>query len=918
MKIITSEIVAGYLHCQRKGFFLLIGKENGSPHEMDEIVTFNTKKNRNEYLYSLEKEGHKIQTFTPECFAGRTGLLADVKLEAGDLSASLDILTKAMSESRGFSYEPTLISGSYSIQSEDKIKLLFSAYVLTQLQGKSPKHGFIVTMGPARKKIKLENGYRPVVKTIEVLRGWASSTSAEAPHVMLNKHCSVCQFRHQCRTTAEDLDDLSLLDRMTPKVIGKYHKKGIFTVQQLSYLFQSRRIRKRRSNAPVRFNFELQALAIRTEKTYIQAAPKVSKNNPKLFLDIEGIPDQDFYYLFGLLVVDGTDKTYYAHWADDKTEEMAAWNDLLKTISRFPDAPIYHYGNYEVGAVDRLQKRYALDSPSIKERLVNANSFVFGKVYFPTRSNGLKDLGRYLDMTWTEPEASGLKSLVWRYCWERSRAQGHKESLVTYNQEDCTALSILVEFLTKIGEVGSDQSKFRSADEPTKNTTELGVKIHNHFETILKSAYADYGKNKISIRRSRLAGDVEQEKVARNTGHQAYVRLVPPKFGKTVLLHPEERCPQHKRELLRISEKMVQKIITDLVFTKSGCRKVITKYVGHKSYCWRTGKHYPPSGFDKLERTAFGHSFKAWIIYQRLVLRLPYGAIIQTMAELFQERISETTIIKYIFDLSLYYEQSEKNNAQLLLKSPAIHVDETQVNIQGTNHYVWVFTDGKHVLFRWTETRESRIVHDFLSDYKGVLVSDFYPGYDSVSCAQQKCWVHLIRDINEDLWKSPFNIEFESFVLEVRNLIVPIFDAVDRYGLKTRNLRKFHRDVERFYKKSIVGKEYKFEATVKYQKRFHRYKESLFTFLDQDSVPWNNNMAERAIRHLAVQRKISGTFYKTVVRQYLLLLGIAQTCRFQGKSVLKFLLSGEKDVNLFKASRPIRHSVAVTPESHLA
>jgi Transposase IS66 family len=301
--------------------------------------------------------------------------------------------------------------------------------------------------------------------------------------------------------------------------------------------------------------------------------------------------------------------------------------------------------------------------------------------------------------------------------------------------------------------------------------------------------------------------------------------------------------------------------------------------------------------------------------YQRLVLKLPYGTIVQTMADLFQERISESTIIKYLCDLSVYYEQSEKRNAQLLFESPAIHVDETQVNIQGTNHYVWVFTNGKHVVFRFTETRESTVVHDFLSDYKGVLVSDFYPGYDSVSCAQQKCWVHLIRDINEDLWKAPFNTEFESFVLEVRNLIVPIFEAVERFGLKARNLKKFHADVERFYKTSIVGKEYEFEATVKYQKRFQRYKETLFTFLDRDSVSWNNNMAERAIRHLAVQRKISGTFYEKFVRQYLLLLGVAQTCRFQGKSFLKFLLSKVKDVNSFTASRPFRYSVPVTPGS---
>src|SRR5215467_7347668 len=105
--------------------------------------------------------------FKHERFASRAGLLVDVKLEADDLLASLDILAKATTGSRIFRYEPILISGSYSIQFEDRIKLLFSAYVLTKLHGKSPTHGFIVTTGSTTKKIKFENGYRPIVKAVD-------------------------------------------------------------------------------------------------------------------------------------------------------------------------------------------------------------------------------------------------------------------------------------------------------------------------------------------------------------------------------------------------------------------------------------------------------------------------------------------------------------------------------------------------------------------------------------------------------------------------------------------------------------------------------------------------------------------------------------------------------------------------------
>jgi hypothetical protein len=99
-------------------------------------------------------------------------------------------------------------------------------------------------------------------------------------------------------------------------------------------------------------------------------------------------------------------------------------------------------------------------------------------------------------------------------------------------------------------------------------------------------------------------------------------------------------------------------------------------------------------------------------------------------------------------------------------------MDETTINIEGTSQYVWVITDGTHVIFKLSENREATIAHELLSGYSGVLCSDFYGGYDSVPCVQQKCWVHLIRDLNENLRKSPFDTEYEKFVCAVGELIV--------------------------------------------------------------------------------------------------------------------------------------------------
>jgi hypothetical protein len=102
------------------------------------------------------------------------------------------------------------------------------------------------------------------------------------------------------------------------------------------------------------------------------------------------------------------------------------------------------------------------------------------------------------------------------------------------------------------------------------------------------------------------------------------------------------------------------------------------------------------------------------------------------------------------------------------------------------------------------------------------LISDFYPGYDAVPCRQQKCWVHLIRNLNSDLLSAPGDTEFEHFVIAVRNLLIPIMEAIQTYGLKQRHLHKFQKAVDTFYE-AVIMKRYTSEVATKYQERFLRF-----------------------------------------------------------------------------------------------
>ena len=88
-----------------------------------------------------------------------------------------------------------------------------------------------------------------------------------------------------------------------------------------------------------------------------------------------------------------------------------------------------------------------------------------------------------------------------------------------------------------------------------------------------------------------------------------------------------------------------------------------------------------------------------------------------------------------------------------------------------------------------------------------------------------------------------------------------------------------------------------------YQKRIRKYQNKLFTFLNYDGVPWNNNNAEHAIKKFALLRDvIGGTCTEAGIEEYLILLSVYETLRLHNIGFLKFLVSGAVDIDAFTES----------------
>jgi hypothetical protein len=100
---------------------------------------------------------------------------------------------------------------------------------------------------------------------------------------------------------------------------------------------------------------------------------------------------------------------------------------------------------------------------------------------------------------------------------------------------------------------------------------------------------------------------------------------------------------------------------------------------------------------------------------------------------------------------AMFYYEAYKRLEEILMKGDVIYADETHVSLGGKRSFVWVFSNAKEAVFVHTDTREGTFLGEFFTGFKGVLVSDFYAAYEAIPCPQQKCLIHLMRDINSDL-----------------------------------------------------------------------------------------------------------------------------------------------------------------------
>jgi hypothetical protein len=119
-----------------------------------------------------------------------------------------------------------------------------------------------------------------------------------------------------------------------------------------------------------------------------------------------------------------------------------------------------------------------------------------------------------------------------------------------------------------------------------------------------------------------------------------------------------------------------------------------------------------------------------------------------------------------------YYKTTYETILSNLATGSLLHADETQVSVCGKTAYVWVFSNLEEAAYLYAESRDGSFLREMLKDFKGVVVSDFYGAYDSLPCRQQKCLVHLMRDLNDEVLCHPYDEELKKIVKEFAELLI--------------------------------------------------------------------------------------------------------------------------------------------------
>ena len=299
----------------------------------------------------------------------------------------------------------------------------------------------------------------------------------------------------------------------------------------------------------------------------------------------------------------------------------------------------------------------------------------------------------------------------------------------------------------------------------------------------------------------------------------------------------------------------------------------------------------------------YGPGMRAIMSYLNVRQIIPCARTAEICQDLFGHRPSAGSVVQAIAKCAELLGPSVTAIRDVLKAAPVLHSDETGVRCTGKTHWLHVASTATHSHFSYSPKRgvEGFAVADILPDYRGTLVHDFWGPYDKIECRHSRCNAHLLRELGscaED--GNPWAGNLISTLLEMKK----ITEETRERG-ETEITEPERKRLQSLYEKWVstgleahpeqhkpIGKRGRVKQTKEHNllRRLRDKREEVLRFMDDLSVPFDNNQAERDLRMIKVQQKVSGCFRSVKgAQRFCTISSYLSTARKQGRNALESL-----------------------------
>lgn len=279
---------------------------------------------------------------------------------------------------------------------------------------------------------------------------------------------------------------------------------------------------------------------------------------------------------------------------------------------------------------------------------------------------------------------------------------------------------------------------------------------------------------------------------------------------------------------------------------------------------------------DVTKAVQYGPQVKALSVYLHQHHLLPFARLTQVLDDLLGTCPSVGTIALWLQEAAALVVEPVEHIKAELRQSDVLHCDETGLYIAGERVWLHVAATPQLTCYEAYPQRGRQGINalGILPDFTGTAVHDNWAAYASYGCRHALCNVHHLRELTSlheqfgQVWAS----EFKQFLLAVKAQV----DQAKAQGATTLPPDQ-RADIDQRYQHLIdqalaatapppqgwpKGKRGRVKKTKarNLAERFDQQRSKILAFVDDFSVPFDNNLAERDIRMVKVQQKISGCF----------------------------------------------------------